>query len=83
MGVPRKIVQIAATSEGAQLYAVLYALADDASVWAKWGARGEWEAIPSLPNADGCAAKCDGDPTPCRLAARHRDRHWNGSRRWT
>ena len=82
MGVPRKVRQIAAgLADG-----VLYALADDGSLWFI-DARGrapEWCPVPGLPDAEACGARfARGDGPPCRLAKGHRDNHWSGERNWT
>jgi hypothetical protein len=86
MGIPRKVRQIAVTSEGESpgpTYAVLYALADDGSVWVRWGTAEEWKPVEALPEAPGCNAKHQGDGEPCNQPKGHREQHWNGSRRWT
>jgi hypothetical protein len=87
MGVPRKIVQIAAATSGDPkdiVYPHVFALADDGTVW--WQDppyRGEWSPVAALPDAEGCRTKHPLDEeSPCRFAAGHRDQHWNGHRRW-
>lgn len=85
MGIPRKVRQIAAATEGespGQLYAVLFAVADDGSVWRCQAADG-WVQVAPLPEAEGCGARLRGGEAPCQLQRRHADdRHWNGSKRW-
>jgi hypothetical protein len=84
MGVPRKIVQIAAATSGespGHFYATLFALADDGTAWA-WNS-GDWIPVLALPEAEACGARVGHDgEDECRLAKGHRDHHWSGGRKW-
>jgi hypothetical protein len=83
MGIPRKVRQIAAATEGAgELYAVLFAVADDGTVWRCQAEEG-WIQVAALPEAEGCGARLRGGEAPCQLHRRHADdQHWNGVKRW-
>ena len=85
MGVPRRVRQIATATEGespGQLYAALFALADDGSVW-RWRAEGGWFQVSALPDAEACGERIRGGETPCQLRRRHDEtQHWNGVKRW-
>lgn len=56
MKLPRKILQIAAVTEGespGQLYGTVYALADDGTLWVRWALTEEWKQLSGLPDRDG------------------------------
>lgn len=85
MGVPRKIVQIAAAGmSDIGAWPVLYALADDGSLWVLQGGPPWQELNATLPEAEACGAVTRAEPDePCRLAKGHRDpHHWSGARKW-
>ncbi len=68
MGVPRKVVQIAAA-------------ASLRTLWLLRAVDG-WLLVEALPDAEACAAKARDVDGECRLAKGHREHHWSGSRRW-
>jgi len=91
MGVLRRITQIAAATDGeaGEFWPVLFALADDGTVWRRDGVKGWQQVEPDgLPEAESCGATDPKEPprdrpARCRLARGHREQHWSGERRWT
>lgn len=88
MGVPRKVVQIAAAGMSeAGAWPVLYALADDGTLWVLNGGP-PWAQIDApLPEAEACGARAhvefrDESQAECQLAKGHGAYHWNGRRSW-
>jgi hypothetical protein len=85
MGVPRKVVQIAATTTGESpgcFYLHLFALADDGTIWCHKPEIAGWMLLAGLPDAEACGTKTGDVDGACRLAKGHREHHWSGSRRW-